>query len=67
MCVFTTGHRFTLALDQASWEYTYEPQIGSTPLEDISPNFANSFVFPDYMLSRFLTNLLTANYGKSQN
>ena len=63
---FTVGHEFTLTLDQSIWEYTYEPQKSTTALEDISLNFANSFVFPDYMLSRFLTNLLTANYGNSQ-
>lgn len=64
MCCIS-GLSFTLVLNQTSWEYTYEPKGGCNQLKHIPPNFVNSFVFPDYMLSRFLTNLLSATYGKS--
>lgn len=61
--LYSIGVQFHLTLNQSSWEYTYEPQGDATQLlEDISPELATSVVFPDYMLSRFLVNLLKANY-----
>ena len=62
---YSIGVHFHLTLNQTSWEYTYEPQGNATPLlEKVSPELASSVVFPDYMLSRFLVNLLKANYHK---
>jgi hypothetical protein len=59
------GVQFHLSLNECSWEYTYEPQGDATGLlEEVAPELASSVVFPDYMLSRFLVNLLKANYHK---
>ena len=59
----STGHTFTLTLNKEQWEYTYEPAESSTHLAP-SSTFSSTMCFPDYMLSRFLTNLLNSTYSK---
>ncbi len=53
-------HKFSLSLDKSTWEYTYKPLsfvvVTSKGTLDIDLNTASSF--PDYMISRFLENLL---------
>ena len=62
---FPPGHKFSLSLNKQTWEYTYDPLEPSTlpRLPAVKP-FTTRFCFPDYVISRFLTNLLNVHFSK---
>ena len=59
-----SGHTFTVTLNRRKWEYIYEPE--ETSLLPPDSKFASKFCFPDYMLGRFLTNLLNDTYRQER-
>ena len=59
---FHPGHEFTLSMDESTWEYIYTP-ISTATITDNS--FNSTMYFPDYMIGRFLINLIQTTYSDS--
>ena len=50
--------KFSLSLDKSTWDYTYKPLSSVAVNNKGTLDLNTSSCFPDYMISRFLSNLL---------